>query len=151
MGKEEIRLLRGPISKITRRYQSPFSGTTFVIGDPPQLVTIGGESLSLSEGEHMAVAVKRGMFSDRGDVVLAYQALGLRGAVRRAGWAWLTFMAIPSVFTMYVCLRVLHRRPSCTEAFIWLAVTVALTLLTAYRWHLITLATKRLEAQGWSI
>jgi hypothetical protein len=151
MGTGEIRLLNGPISKIVCRYNNPFSGTTFVIGDPPQLVTVGGESLSLSEGEHMAVAVKRGMFSDRGDVVLAYQALGLRGVARRAGWAWFSFMAIPSVFTMCVCLRILHRRPSYTEAYIWLAVTIVFTLLTAYRWHLITLATKRLQAQGWSI
>jgi hypothetical protein len=149
----EIRLLKGPISIISRRYGGLYSfpGTTFVIGEPPQLVTIGGESMSLSEGEYMAVAVKRGTFSDRGDVVLAYQVLGEKGVARRSGWAWLSFMAIPCVFTIYLCLRVFHRRPSDTDAFIWLVVSMVFTLLTAYRWHLITLATIRLEAQGWSI
>jgi hypothetical protein len=153
MGTGGIRLLKGPISKINCRYGTPYSfaGTTFVIGDPPQLVTIGGESMSLSEGEYMAVAVKRGMFSDRGDVVLAYQVLGEKGVARRSGWAWLSFMAIPSVFAIYLCLRVFHGRPGDTEALIWLVVSMVFTLLTAYRWHLITLATKRLEAQGWSI
>ena len=149
----EIRLLKGPISIISRRYGGLYSfpGTTFVIADPPQLVTIGGESMSLSEGEYMAVAVKRGMFSDRGDVVLAYQALGQKGVARRSGWAWLSFMAIPSVFTIYLSLRVFQRRQSYTEALIWLVVSMVFTLLTVYRWHFITLATKRLEAQGWSI
>jgi hypothetical protein len=153
MGTGDIRLLKGPISIISRRYGSPYSfpGTTFLIGDPSQLVTIGGESMSFSEGEYMAVAVKRGMFSDRGDVVLAYQALGQKGVARRSGWAWLSFMAIPSVFTIYLCLRVFQRRPSSTEALIWLLVSMVFTLLTVYRWHLITLAAKRLEAQGWSI
>jgi hypothetical protein len=153
MATGEIRLLKGPISKIKRRYGTPYSlpGSTFVIDDPPQLVTIGGEAMSVSEGEYMAVAVKRGMFSDRGDVVLAYQLLGQKGVARRSGWTWLSFMAIPSVFTIYVCLGVFQRRPSSTEALIWLVVSIMFTLLTAYRWHLITLATKRLEAQGWSI
>jgi hypothetical protein len=91
------------------------------------------------------------MFSDRGDVVLAYQVLGEKGVARRSGWAWLSFMAIPSVFTIYLCLRVFHRRPSGTEALTWLVVSMVFSLLTAYRWHLITLATKRLEAQSWSI
>jgi hypothetical protein len=77
-----IRVLQGTVFGMRKQFSSglmplsPFlNGATFQIGNPPELVTIGG-ALDLIEGEYLAVAVKRGLFSDRGSVALAYRRLG---------------------------------------------------------------------------
>jgi hypothetical protein len=76
----KIRVLQGAISGVQRHYgRASFLGVTFDIGNPPELVTIGGSALDLLEGEYLAVAVRPGIFSDRGSIALAYRRLGQKG------------------------------------------------------------------------
>ena len=87
----EIRVLQGTVFGVRRQFRSGIegpllllAGVTFRIGNPPQLVTIGG-LLDLVEGEYLAVAVKPGRFSDRGCVALAYRRLGQKADAEPAG------------------------------------------------------------------
>jgi hypothetical protein len=76
----KIRVLQGSISGVQRHYgRAVFLGVTFDIGNPPELVTIGEAALDLLEGEYLAVAVRPGIFSDRGSIALAYRRLGQKG------------------------------------------------------------------------